>query len=312
MEYNTITLPSKTRKISENATHGVYEINNLYPGYGHTLGNVLRRILLSSIQGAAVTKITFDTVSHEFTTVEGVREDILSVVLNLKKLRVRVNEGVDSVVGVCKKNKVGILSSGDIDFSAQAEVVDKDLHIAEITDKSGYLGFEVHVETGHGFLSQDDVKMDQKRGYRVVKTDALFSPIHLVNYTVSNMRVGNRSDFNILQIAIQTDGTISPGEALISAIQTLTEQMKSIAQFQVDPGKEIQDTPDSNPKKKVLIDSLELPPSLSKVLIEHGVQFGVDLKNMGVSKILEIPGVGEKAIVSIRTALAEHGLMLKD
>ena len=312
MEHNNITLPSKTRKISENEWHGVYEISNLYPGYGYTLGNVLRRVLLSSIKGAAVTKITFDSIPHEFTTIKGVREDILSVVLNIKKLRIRVDDGVSSVIGKCAKSGVGVITAGDIKFSAQAEVVDKDMHIAELTDTKASFGFEVQVDMGYGFLSQDDLKMSQKGMYKTVNTDAHFSPVRLVNYTVSDMRVGHRSDFNSLRVSIQTDGTITPSLAFRDAVRILVEQMNAIIDFQLDSPERLSGTLEAElKKKKVSIDSLNLSSSTKKGLIEHGVQSIIDLKEMGESKILEIPGVGDKAVQSIKSALAEHGVTLE-
>ena len=225
-----ILLPSKPKIISEEGFSGVYEIDGLYPGYGHTLGNSLRRIILSSIPGVAITSIKIDGVDHEFSTMKGIKEDVINIILNLKKVRFKiVNEEVQTV----ELNVKGIkdVTAGDITVPGQVEVLNPEQHIASITDKSVDLKIELKIQKGLGFIPKEIIQKDRVE-IGTIALDAIFTPIRRVNYEVENMRVGDRTDFNKLKISIETDGSISANEALENSIFIMIEQLKAIVGFE--------------------------------------------------------------------------------
>ena len=307
MEYNKILLPSKTKKIEDNGIKGEFLIEGLFPGYGHTLGNVLRRTLLSSIPGSAVTKIVFDSHLHEFTTQEGVKDDMFTVVFNVKKLRAKLPKEGTIAKGVLKKDTLGIIKAGDIVFSDGTEVMNKDEYITEITTKNTTFGFEVHVERGYGFLEQKDINTKDKGSYKEVYPDAYFSPVHLVKYKVRDMRVGNRSDFNALEIQIETDGTVTPTESFSIGIDTLQTQLEAIHSFQENI---VEKKTGSKKTKGVRIGDLELGDHICKLLIESNIETLEDLEQMTEAEIQDIPGIGEKALEEIKKAVADYGIIL--
>src|SRR5680860_901808 len=204
-----IILPSKLSIVSEVDTKGVYEIDGLYPGYGHTLGNSLRRIILSSLVGAAITSLKIDGVDHEFSVIDGVKEDVVTILLNLKQIRFRLLTDEPQIV----KLSVGgpkKVTAGDIEVSGQVEILNKDLYIAEITNKNS-LSIEMTVEKGLGFVPKD-IHQKEKNEVGVITLDAIFTPIRRVAYEVENMRVGDKTNHNRLRMTIETDGTITPRE----------------------------------------------------------------------------------------------------
>lgn len=149
-----VTLPSKPRVVSEEDNLGIFEIDGLYPGYGHTLGNSLRRIILSSLPGAAITQVKIDGVEHEFSTVEGVKEDVITILLNLRKVRLHLH-GDEAMKITLKKSGSGIVTAGDIEAPTQVEILNKDQHICEITNKSAKLNMEISVEKGLGYVPRE-------------------------------------------------------------------------------------------------------------------------------------------------------------
>ena len=210
-EYN-VSLPSKPRVVSEEEFKGTYEIDGLYPGYGHTLGNSLRRIVLSSLPGSAITSVKIDGVQHEFSTIDGVKEDVINILLNLKKVRVQILTDEPQTISIETKGQK-IITAGDIKTPSQVKVLNPEQHIAEITNKKGELSIEMTVERGMGYVSKDVLQKD-KVDIGVIALDAIFTPIRRVNYEVENMRVGDRTDFNRLRMFIETDGTITAHQAL--------------------------------------------------------------------------------------------------
>jgi len=219
-EYN-VSLPSKPRIVSEEEFKGTYEIDGLYPGYGHTLGNSLRRIILSSLPGAAITSVKIEGVPHEFSVLDGVKEDVVTMLLNLKKVRIQMITDEPQIISLNVKGP-NIVKAGDIKTPSQLEILNPDQQIAEITDKKTNLSMEITVERGLGYVSKDVLQKD-KVDIGVISLDAIFTPIRRVNYEVENMRVGNRTDFNRLRIVIETDGTITPKEAVAQAAKILMD-----------------------------------------------------------------------------------------
>jgi len=213
-----IPLPTsiKNNKIKEN--HSIFEIESLYPGYGVTIGNALRRVILSSLVGAAVTEVKIKDAPHEFSTLTGVKEDVLNILMNLKQLRFKVY-GDDSQKITLKVKGEKEVTAKDFQLNPQVELANPDLHIATITEKTTELEIEVKIEKGVGYEFNDNPK--DKKGVGVIGLDAAFTPIKKVNYIVENMRVGKRTDFDKVSLEVETDGTITPEDALAEALNIL-------------------------------------------------------------------------------------------
>src|SRR6185312_1372597 len=224
MEY-AITLPSKPRIVSEDGAEGVFEIDGLYPGYGHTLGNSLRRIILSSLPGAAITSVKIEGVSHEFSTIDGVKEDVVTILLNLKKLRFEMLSGEAQTITLKVKGPKKV-SGADLNLPGQVRLLNPNAYICEISDKAE-IDAEFTIERGLGYVPREMHKKDRV-DIGEISVDAIFSPIRRVNYDVENMRVGDRTDFNRLRITIETDGTLGARTALEQAIEIMITQLKAI------------------------------------------------------------------------------------
>src|SRR3989344_2334886 len=205
-----IILPSKPKIIEETEFKGVYEIEGLYPGYGHTLGNSLRRILLSSLPGAAISLVKINGVEHEFSTIEGVKEDVINILLNLKSIRLKIHADEPQILTL-KAEKQKKLTAKDIKTPSQVEIINKDAPIATLTSKNSKFNVEMVAIKGVGYVPRE-MSVKDKVEIGTIVLDAIFTPIRRVNYEVENMRVGDRTDFNRLRISLQTDGTISPIE----------------------------------------------------------------------------------------------------
>src|SRR3989344_79231 len=202
-----IILPSKPKVISEKDNTGVYEIENLYPGYGYTLGNSLRRIILSSLPGAAITSVKIDGVSHEFSTIDGVKEDVIMIILQLKKVRMKITgEGTQPLELKIKGPKE--VSAADIKAPGQVEILNPEQHLMSLTGKTE-VRLEITVEQGLGYVPKEALQKERVE-IGAIAVDAAFTPIRRVNYEVENMRVGNRTDFNRLRVTIETDGSLKP------------------------------------------------------------------------------------------------------
>ena len=219
-----IPLPTsiKTKNISNN--NSVFEIESLYPGYGVTLGNAIRRVLLSSLSGAAVTEVKIKDAPHEFATLKGVKEDVLHILMNIKQLRFKIfTEDPQTATLVVKGEQE--VTGKDFELPADLKLANPDLHIATLTDKSAQLEIEIKVEKGMGYVFEDK---EIKRRVGVIGMDAIFTPIKKVNYDVENMRVGKRTDFDKLSLEVETDGTITPKEAVSQSLDILVSQFQYI------------------------------------------------------------------------------------
>src|SRR3990167_7273338 len=210
-----IVLQSKPKVVREEGNKGIYEIDGLYPGYGHTIGNSLRRIILSSLPGASITSIKIEGVSHEFQTLDGIKEDVIVMILNLKKTRFKILSDEPQTVTLSVKGPKEVTAK-DIKTSGQVEILNGDLHIVEVTGKVN-LNIEMKIEKGLGFISKEAFQKD-KVDVGTIAVDAIFTPIRRVSYEVENMRVGDKTNHNRLRISIETDGTLSPREALSRSI----------------------------------------------------------------------------------------------
>ena len=203
-----IPLPLKPKVIKKEKNKVTFEIEALYPGYGVTIGNSLRRVLISSLEGAGVTQMKIKGIPHEFSTISGVLEDVVTLMLNLKQLRFRIFTSQAQKATLKVKGEREVKGS-DFELPAQLELVNKDCHIATLTEKKSELGIEIQVEKGVGYIPRE-VRKKEKPEIGVILLDAIFTPVQRVTFRVENMRVGERTDFDRLFLEIQTDGTISP------------------------------------------------------------------------------------------------------
>jgi len=316
MEYS-ITLPSKPRIVNEDEMEGTYEIDGLYPGYGHTLGNSLRRIILASIPGAAITSVKIEGVEHEFSTMTGVKEDIVTILLNLKKLRFEIIGGEGQTVKLSVKNAQKV-TGADLELPGQVRLLNPNSYICEVTDKISF-DAEFRVERGLGYVAREQLKKDRVE-IGEIAVDASFSPIRRANYEVENMRVGDRTDFNRLRIAIETDGTISPRKALESAIEIMITQLKSIIGFREEevveaaavPGESEAQLPENTTEvMKTRIEDLELSSRTVSALEKEGIRTVGGLARKREVDLVDIEGLGPKSIQEIKRALANFGIILK-
>ncbi len=223
----SITLPTKPQTVSEEGFKGTYSIENLYPGYGHTLGNSLRRIILSSIPGVAVASVKIDGVPHEFSTLEGVSEDVINILLNLKKCVFRL-QGVDEAEVKLTVSGNKSYTAKDIVAPSEVEVVSKDAHILTATDKKASFEVLVTLKRGIGYVSKENM-YEGKIPVGTIVLDSSFTPIRRASYEVENMRVGDRTDFNRINFSIETDGTLTPREVIDQAIEIMIEQLQAMA-----------------------------------------------------------------------------------
>ncbi len=321
-DYN-ILLPSKPRVVSEDEFKGVYEIDGLYPGYGHTLGNSLRRIILSSLPGAAITSFKIDQVKHEFSVVAGVREDVIAIILNLKKVRIQMFTDEPQTVSL-KVKGVKKATAADIEVPGQMKILNPDQYIADISEKGAELNIEMTVEKGLGYVSKE-VLQKERVGIGSISVDAIFTPIRRVNYEVENMRVQNRTDFNRLKIVIETDGTISPKEALEQSIEIMINQLKAIVGFKEEYVKEAEnidssikdETAEVKPSEidteflKTRIESLGISQRTLNALTNANIRTIGGLVRKKEDDILEIEGLGAKGVQEIKKLLSNYGISLK-
>lgn len=317
MEYS-ITLPSKPRVVSESEVEGIYEIDGLYPGYGHTLGNSLRRIILSSLPGAAITAAKIDGVEHEFSTMSGLREDIVTLLLNLKKLRFEVLTQEAQTVTLSVKGPKKV-TGADLGVPGQVRLLTPNNYLCELTEKAS-LEAEFRVERGLGYVPRDLIKKDRVE-IGEISLDASFSPIRRANYEVENMRVGDRTDFNRLRIMLETDGTIAPRSALEQALEIMITQLKAVVGFreaqdetskkEASPEAPLSSAMDAAEAMKTRIEDLELGSRTISALEKANIRTVGGLARKKEMDLMEIEGLGPKSIQEIKRALANFGIVLK-
>ncbi len=323
----TILLPSKPKVISEEGESGVFEIEGLYPGYGHTLGNSLRRIILSSLPGVAITSVKINGASHEFSVLEGVKEDVVTILLNLKKIRMRFATDEPQTLYLKVKGPAAggtgekVVRASDLETPGQVEILTPDAMIATITSPNTLLDMEIKAEKGLGFIPKEMI--DKSRvDIGTIALDGIFTPIRRASYEVENMRVGDRTDFNKLRISIETDGTISPSIALASAIETMIGQLKAIVGFKEDEPRALEQNirEGQEPASKSEVDSEVLKTRVESLSISLRTRNALALANIrtvgGLARkkekdLLDIDGLGAKGVQEIRKALGEFGITLK-
>lgn len=218
-----ISLPEKIKVLEEKERQATFELAPLYPGYGVTIGNALRRILLSSIEGAAITTIKIKDVSHEFSSIEGVLDDVIEIIMNIKKIRLK-SFSDEPVTLYLKANGEKEVTAQDIKADSAIEIVTKKQHIATLTDKKSSIEIEMTVEKGIGYVPVEQ-RQKEKISVGTLAIDAIFSPVINVDFVVENIRVEQRTDYNKLVMVVDTDGTINPKNALLTSVNILAEHL---------------------------------------------------------------------------------------
>jgi len=314
-----IALPSKPRVVSETERSGTYEIDGLYPGYGFTLGNSLRRIILSSLPGAAVTHVKIPGVSHEFSTIEGVKEDVVTILLNVRKIRFKLLTDDPQTITLSVKGPKAVTAS-DLTLPGQVEVLNPEQHVAELTGKAT-LEMELRAERGLGYIPKEE-HQKERVDIGTIALDAIFSPIRRANYEVENMRVGERTDFNRLRLLIETDGTISPREALERSIETMIHQLKAVVGFKEEEMSDAVVIPETRVMReekapvdsellKTRITELKLPQRVEDALDNASIRTVGGLVRKREDDLLSIEGLGQKGLQDIKRALSNLGLTLR-
>jgi DNA-directed RNA polymerase subunit alpha len=288
-----------------------FAVSPLEPGFGHTLGNSLRRTLLSSIPGAAVTQIRFDDALHEFTTLPGVKDDVTDIILNLKDVVLRVHSD-ESVTLRLDKRGPGDATAGDLQCTAEVEVLNPDLRIATLNGK-GRLAVDVTVERGRGYVSAERNKHSSTIG--VIPIDSIFSPVRRVAFSVEPVRVEQSTDFDRLVLDIETDGSISPREALASAGDTLRSLVSLVADLEEEPrGLELGEfgsAASGSPDLDLPIEDLDLSERPRNCLKRAQVNTIGELVERTADDLLAITNFGQKSLDEVLQRLDERGLSLR-
>ena len=243
-----LQLPEKIKVISKEGNKAVFEISPLMPGYGATIANPLRRILLSSMTGAAVTSIKIKGVDHEFSTIPGVLEDVIEIILNVKKLRFKVHGDGPVKLTVETKGEKNVIGK-DITLTSDIELINGDQHIATLTDKKIAFSMELEVEKGVGYVPVEQQRKE-KLPIGVIAIDAIFSPVKMVNFSIEEMRVGQRIDYNKVVMEIETDGSIEPEQTLKNAAEIIADHFKIIAEIDIPEAKEVKVAKSPKAKKE--------------------------------------------------------------
>ncbi|MBI1799064.1 MAG: DNA-directed RNA polymerase subunit alpha [Candidatus Eisenbacteria bacterium] len=311
MKWKNLTMPKQLTPDAANTDgYGKFVIDPLERGFGMTLGNALRRVLLSSLQGVAVTAVRIDGVLHEFSTLPGVIEDVTEIILNLKQVRLQLH-GDGPKKGTFEKKGKGEVRAGDLQVDADVQVLNPDLHIATL-NRDGDLRMEVEIDGGRGYVSADQHSQTD-RPIGVIPVDSTFSPVTKVNYQVEATRLGQRIDYDKLTIEVWTDRSILPEDAVAWAAKILHEHFKVFMTFKVEPVVDSEE--DVNPEllkvRRLLeksVDELELSVRSSNCLRAAEIRSIGDLVQKGEPEMLKYRNFGRKSLKEIQDILGEMGL----
>ncbi len=326
-----ILLPQKPQHIPVDDKTSLFEIKGCYPGYGMTLGNALRRVLISSLPGAAITSVKIKGISHEFSTIPNVMEDVIQIILNLKQIRFKIFDDKPTHISLKVKGEKKI-TADMIKCPSSIEVVNKKAPIATITSAKGELEMDMEVDMGIGYVPVEQQKRENKE-VGLIAIDAIYTPIKRVNYTISNMRVGKRTDFEQISLKIETDGSISPKEAFSQAVDILVAQfseMKVIKEASEEE-KEREDAKAAKAKeeesiekkvveeekkdvdtKKIEVEKLKnLSTRTLNILKDNKIKTVGDIIKLNEEQLNNFSGMGAKGIKEIKKATGDFGLNLK-
>lgn len=286
----------------------IVAVEPLEQGYGHTLGNSLRRTMLSSLPGSAITSVKISGVSHQFSTIKGVTEDVIQIILNLKKVRVKVF-GEKAIKLVLQKSGSGEVKASDIDALGQGEIVTPNVHIATITDPKIKLSLEMSAEVGVGYVPSEEKKSNEIGSLAV---DAMYSPVMSVNYTVDSTRVGRSTNFDKLNLEVTTDGTITPLEAVNKAAEILSGYFKQVYEpLLAEETEEAKPTSSLNDDLlKASVEELDLPVRITNALKAIEVDTIAKLISIPKVQLMKAKNLGTKSLGLISDKLTERGLSL--
>ncbi|HBI34498.1 MAG TPA: DNA-directed RNA polymerase subunit alpha [Candidatus Moranbacteria bacterium] len=317
-----VSLPQKPKYTPIDENSGKFEIMGCYPGYGMTLGNALRRVLLASLEGAAVTSVKIKGVSHEFSTLDGVMEDAVQIILNLKKIRFKMHSEEPVKVSLKFKGE-GKVTAKEIKCPSSVEVVNTDQIIATVTDKKVEFEMELEISRGLGYVPIDQQDRPEKE-IGVIAIDAVYTPIRRVNYEVENMRVGKRTDYNKITLDIVTDGSITPEEAFKKAVVILVEQFSVLGGIEmVEEVKEVEakeaviveekaaEQEAVDPLKIKVTELKNLSTRTLNVLEASKIVKIKDIAKLNEEGLLALEGMGDKGVKEIKKAIGEFGITLK-
>lgn len=310
---NTIHTPMLSGVTDHSTTSATFVIEPLHSGYGMTLGNSLRRVLLSSIAGAAITSFRIEGVSHEFTTAEGVKQDVVEIMQNLKGIRFRVFSDEPQTVRIVKKGK-GVITAKDIAVNADVEVVNPDHVIANVDSDKANVVMDLVVEKGRGYRTIDD--SGNKRTSDMIALDAIFSPVLRVRYKVENTRVGQMTDLDKLLLSVDTDGSITPRDAFEEAAAILVNQYTALAgQTRVEVGAPLTahkaetsvsaESADEPSMLDTSIEDLNLSARTTNALINNDIHTLKDLFSLSDAELRDLKGFGSKALDEVKEKMAE-------
>ncbi|HTZ04586.1 MAG TPA: DNA-directed RNA polymerase subunit alpha [Gaiellaceae bacterium] len=296
---------------------GVFVIEPLDRGFGHTFGNSLRRVLLSSLEGAAVTSVKVEGTAHEFTTLPGVREDITDIVLNLKNLISRLHGDSPEVEVHIARKGPGVVTAADIEAPAELEILNPELEIANLSDR-GRLELTLTIGRGRGYVPAE-LNRGPQHTIGVIPIDSIFSPVRRVAYAVESARVGQRTDYDKLSIDITTDGSVEPKDALAEAAEILIRQLSIFTDIdKIVPRDDVPSIPDGvgpeglpDERAKFPIEELELGVRSYNCLKRVGIETIGDLVMKTENELAAIPNFGKKSIEEVKETLAQQGLTLR-
>jgi DNA-directed RNA polymerase subunit alpha len=312
-----ISFPLAPKIIQRGKNKTVFEVEALYPGYGVTIGNSLRRVLLTSLPGVAVTEARIKGASHEFSAMQGILEDMIMVTLNLKKLRFKIFEGESQKVSLKVKGEREVKGS-DFEKSPLIELANPEMHIATITDKKTEFEVEITIEKGIGYEPKDQRK-GKKMDIGTIALDAIFTPIKNVNFQVENMRVGDKTDFDKLSIEIETDGTMTPEEAFFDACEILLKHFNIIlgskkpqeVKISLQNSEDVKEVLEDSDISKIVVEDLKFSTRTINALTQNSIKTVGGIMKKSEKSLLELEGMGEKAITEIKKKLKKLGLELK-
>ncbi|OGV34611.1 MAG: DNA-directed RNA polymerase subunit alpha [Legionellales bacterium RIFCSPHIGHO2_12_FULL_35_11] len=313
-DINEMLTPKVLKVQSDMLFHSRIVLEPLEPGYGYTLGTALRRILMSSMPGCAITEVSIDGVLHEYSTLEGVEEDVINILLNLKEVAVRMEVGNSATLTVDKKGP-GQVTAGDIQLTHGVEILNSGLVIANLNEY-GHLKMQLTVEKGIGYHSADFTPMSyddelQKKTVGKLKIDNTFSPVKKVAYFVDKTRVENRTDLDKLTIELQTDGTLDPEEAIRISASILQRQLYAFVDMSYEEEKEDKNPlNDIDPSLLKSVDDLELTVRSANCLKAENIFLIGDLVQKAENELLKTPNLGKKSLTEIKDVLASRGLSL--
>jgi DNA-directed RNA polymerase subunit alpha len=303
----------ETVELSEDGTHSAFVVEPLERGYGTTLGNSLRRVLLSSLQGYAITSIKIDGILHEFSTIEGVKEDVTEIVLNLKSVILKIHGSGPKTMYVDKQGP-GILTAGDIQADSEVEIINPEMPIATL-NADAHVRMELTADVGRGYVSAERNKAILEPAIGVIAIDSIYTPVTKVNYTVENTRVGHITDYDKLRLEVWTNGTITAKDAVSFAAKFLNEHLNLFIDLSDEAGNaEIMVVKDDNGKEQILemtVDELDLSVRSYNCLKRANIHKVEDLINKTEEEMMRVRNLGRKSLDEVVAKLNALGLSLR-